>query len=190
MSWRKANGTGAVVGAITGFVVAIAGWLGTTAALNNGVITVETTFQDYPMLTGNLLSICIGGIITVVWSLIKPENFDWAATRAINCSIAKPSNTIDTRDLQTGDVNPSEDKGKDFFSVQEASPSGTHTPREGALMSGADEAQQIEDELDMVRLKKAFRFAAISALSLTFILIIAIPLPLFFSSHGELSFDQ
>jgi hypothetical protein len=33
-------------------------------------------------------------------------------------------------------------------------------------------------------LKKAFQFAAISALALTFILIILIPLPLFFSSHG------
>jgi hypothetical protein len=45
--------------------------------------------------------------------------------------------------------------------------------------------QQMMDELDIPRLKRAFRFAAIAACSLTFILIFAIPLPLFFSSHSE-----
>lgn len=184
MSWKRANGTGAVVGAIVGFCVAIAGWLGTTAALNDGVITVETTFQDYPMLTGNLLSIGVGGIVTVVWSLIQPEDFDWDITRAINQSIAKSSSTIDAGTPEEVDES-AEKKEKDIFTVQEASPSGTNTPREEALPSIVDEAQRPDDDLDMALLKKSFRFAAVAALSLTFILIIAIPLPLFFSSHGE-----
>lgn len=35
-------------------------------------------------LLGNLLSIGIGGIITVAWSYIRPANFDWDITRSIN----------------------------------------------------------------------------------------------------------
>lgn len=47
ITWKKANGTGAVVGAIVGFMAAIAGWIGITASLNNGVVNVDTTFGDY-----------------------------------------------------------------------------------------------------------------------------------------------
>ncbi len=46
ITWKKANGTGAIVGAIVGFVVAIAGWLGITAKLN-GELTVDSTGGDY-----------------------------------------------------------------------------------------------------------------------------------------------
>jgi hypothetical protein len=76
--------------------------------------------------------------------------------------------------------------------------SGIATPKEvdpmGMGTTGSEEQAYIDAEaqraamlaeLDIPRLKKAFKFAAVAALSLTFILIIAIPLPLFFSSHGE-----
>lgn len=213
VSWKRCNGTGATVGAITGFVVAIAGWLGTTSALNNGTISIETTFQDYPMLTGNLLSIGIGGIITIGWSLVRPANFDWEITRAINCGIAEQDRgVVEHASPMERLASPAGDmdfKGKqgvsnDSAEVQEAIGSGAATPLQMSgsvddkniaekgrtvdpIEAAALEAhrQQMLEELDIPRLNRAFRFAAIAACSLTFILIFAIPLPLFFSSHSE-----
>jgi hypothetical protein len=180
ITWKRCNGTGAVVGTITGFCCAITGWLVCTAKLNDGVINVATTFQDYPMLTGNLLSIGIGGIITISWSLISPANFDWEITRAINRKAEFPNTTIEeTTTPDEGAASP-ESKDKDEKNVS--------TPQVGEAevnaFSSAMESRRLEEEKDMEGLKKAFRFAAISALALTFILIILIPLPLFFSSHG------
>ena len=156
------------------------------------------------MLTGNLLSIGIGGIITVGWSLISPADFDWEITRAINIGIVEQDRGV----VEETEEKPyiQGDKSKDGqvdLSVQEAVTPGAATPQHPAaglststpnridpLEAAAAEAQrqQMMDELDIPRLKRAFRFAAIAACSLTFILIFAIPLPLFFSSHSKSCF--
>lgn len=190
---------------MVGFCSAITGWLVCTAKLNDGVINVETTAQDYCMLTGNLLSIGVGGIITVVWSLVRPANFDWELTRAINQKAAPgaiPATTI-TNTTEDG-VSPAtsasgskgdeknayvdaEGKGETPATVP-ATPRGTHDadPVDVDTFNAALESKRTEEEKDMEGLRKAFRFAAISALTLTFILIFLIPLPLFFSQHGTL----
>ncbi|WWC91399.1 uncharacterized protein L201_006343 [Kwoniella dendrophila CBS 6074] len=167
ITWKKANGTGAVVGAIVGFVAAIAGWIGITARLNNGVVDVNTTFGDYEMLTGNLLAIGVGSIITVVWSIVKPADFDWDITRAIN--VVDASEITETI---TAPTTPTEKQGKE---MDDSVP---------AVLERQDSEEQSTDiSEEEVGLQKAFRFASWSALSLTAILIILIPLPLFFSSH-------
>ena len=42
---------------------------------------VNTTFEDYTMLTGN--SLMMGGIICFVWSMIAPEDYDFVSMRQI-----------------------------------------------------------------------------------------------------------
>ena len=183
ITWKRCNGTGAVVGTIVGFCSAITGWLVCTAKLNDGVITVATTFQDYPMLTGNLLSIGISGIIVISWSLIRPANFDWDITRAINRK-AEFANTTTIEETST----PANELAVSSESKNKDDEKNVSTPQVGEAdvnaFSAALESRRLEEEKDMEGLRKAFRFAAISALALTFILIILIPLPLFFSSHG------
>lgn len=44
-------------------------------------INLTTTGHDYPMLAGNLAAILISAFVCIVVSLIKPDNFDWEATR-------------------------------------------------------------------------------------------------------------
>ncbi|ORX36710.1 putative urea transporter [Kockovaella imperatae] len=176
ITWKKANGTGAIVGAIVGFCAAIAGWIGITAKLNNGVVTVDTTFGDYEMLTGNLLAIGIGGLITVGWSIIRPANFDWEITRAINT-------------VQHGqvDVHSSTPSGAATPTRESKDESGAFTPGEkdgsGLAVATLPVVEDSEEDQDARDLQKAFRFASWSALSLVLILIILIPLPLFFSSY-------
>ncbi|WVQ97980.1 hypothetical protein IAU59_005100 [Kwoniella sp. CBS 9459] len=170
ITWRNCSGTGATVGAIAGFCSGIAGWIGITHTLNDGVINVTTTFGDYEMLTGNLLSIGVGGIITVVWSLIKPERFDWDITRAINAQVE--SAMVEER------VTPPDTPSGEKALSGERKTEGVSSPASPRV-----EEQSFDLAEEKRDLKKAFRFAAIAAITLTVILIFLIPLPLFFTSY-------
>lgn len=172
ITWRKANGTGAVVGAILGFCAGISGWLGITYRLN-GKIDVHTTFGDYEMLTGNLLSIGVGGIITVVWSLVKPENFDWEITRAVNA----PATYVEESTVEVVEKTPDLTPGGSTEELDKEKAIATPT-----VVSVEEDAARAAAE-DTAGLKHAFRIAAWAALSLTFILIIVVPLPQFFTSY-------
>lgn len=185
ITWKKTNGTGAICGAILGFVAGVAGWIGITAHLNNGVITVDTTFGDYEMLTGNLLSIGVGGIITVGWSLISPADFDWDITRAINVEAGRATEAIVEHHVETADI-PSEDSSVAEVRLPSGSAekdkSGTATPARGHAASNPLDIEALASNED-VSLKKAFRLASYAALILTFILIFAVPMPQFFSHY-------
>lgn len=179
VSWRKANGKAAVAGAVLGFCAGVAGWLGLTASLNDGNINVETTFGDYEMLTGNLLSIGVGGIITVVGSLIWPADFDWEITRAINAKAGRKEPVAPTpedpasENSSVTEVPLSSPGLKEKDAAELASPSSPTADPEAVDIEAAE----------LASLQKAFRTAAIAALSLTFILIFAIPMPQFFSQY-------
>ena len=53
--WGRANGRVCTAAALCGTSSGIIGWLVATKCLY-GSVTLETTFNDYPMLTGNVLS--------------------------------------------------------------------------------------------------------------------------------------
>ena len=46
VTWRKANKTGCIVGALTGLVAGVGTWLGTTARLWDGVINVTVRSES------------------------------------------------------------------------------------------------------------------------------------------------
>jgi hypothetical protein len=161
ITWKKCNGTGAVVGAIVGFIAAIAGWIGITASLNNGVVTVDTTFGDYEMLTGNLLSIGVGGIITVAWSLVRPANFDWDITRAINAPTHSSQTVIETSAESPSLESPSLDKEK----YQGKEPTAV-LASQSVRPPNELERQPTADEVERADLQKAFRVAAWAAIGL------------------------
>jgi hypothetical protein len=50
-----------------------------------GELSLTTTGFDYPMLAGNLASILISTIVTVIVSLVKPDDkpYDWEGTRSL-----------------------------------------------------------------------------------------------------------
>ncbi|KAF8218018.1 urea transporter [Mycena galopus ATCC 62051] len=159
ITWRKANKMGCIVGALAGFVAGIVAWLVTTSTLNGGVINVVTSGGDFEMLAGNLASIGVGAIIATASSYLWPENYDFESTRAINKPTSAPGKADEKED------RPSMEK-------KEKTPS----------VADSYDAAEVEDELDPVALNKAFRFAAWSSLGLLLVLIILIPLPLFFAS--------
>ncbi|KAK7457086.1 hypothetical protein VKT23_010387 [Stygiomarasmius scandens] len=162
ITWSKANKWGCIAGSVIGFGCGLIAWLVTTSALNGSVINVTTSGGDLEMLAGNLASIGVGGIVSVVTSYIWPDNFDFELTRAIN----RPEPSSETKPAI---VNEPEDEKKERTS-EEASESAS-TPATSAE----------EDDLNPTALKKAFNFAAWSSLTLLLVMIIIIPLPLFFA---------
>ncbi|KIY71252.1 urea transporter [Cylindrobasidium torrendii FP15055 ss-10] len=156
ITWSKANKWGCISGAIIGFAAGVIAWLVTTSTLNDGVINVVTSGGDYPMLAGNLASIGVGAIISVVTSYIWPENFDFEATRALN----RPA-ILDAP--EDADFREKKDASMQMLAVE------------------PDLRATLKEDLDPEGLQKAFRFAACASLALLVIMIILIPLPLFFA---------
>jgi len=162
ITWSRANKWGCIGGSVAGFFAGLIAWLVTTSTLNGGVINVTTSGGDYEMLAGNLASIGVGGIIAVAASLIYPEDFDFESTRALNVrsNVPKVSGPY-------GDEKSEKEPG---------------TP-EIEMHSVVDEDGVAPDpDLDPASLNEAFRFAAWSSVALTLIMLILIPLPLFFAS--------
>ena len=78
MTWDKASGTGAVVAAWAGFILALIGWL-VGAQIQSGEISVATLGTNEVMLSGNLIAILSSAFIHYVWSkFIDPQDFDFA----------------------------------------------------------------------------------------------------------------
>jgi hypothetical protein len=157
VTWSKANRLGCVIGALIGFAAGIAAWLIATSVLNHGLINVDvsitfpanhviltilqTTGGNYEMLAGNLASILVGGAIAMITSIVWPEEFTFATTRAMN---APPgSRFAAARSGVDASAEGQEEKG-------EKSPTDTDVRSVHELD---------ESELDPVPLEKAFRFA-------------------------------
>jgi hypothetical protein len=82
MKWKKASGTGAVISAWSGLVLAVVSWI-VTAKAQEGEITIDTLGMDYPMLTGNLVAILSSALICTLYSIfIDPQDFDFSTLDA------------------------------------------------------------------------------------------------------------
>ncbi|EJD07865.1 urea transporter [Fomitiporia mediterranea MF3/22] len=175
VTWSKANKSGCIAGAIAGFCAGIIAWLVTTSSLNNGVINVTTSGGDLEMLAGNLASIGVSGIVAIVSSLIFPDSFDFHATRSIN---SVPTHHVhkEEKGYESGNrISQKEGYVDDKSPI--ASPVEVRSVSEREHVVGVTDT----DELETAGLKSAFRFAAWSSVILLLVMIILVPLPLFFA---------
>jgi hypothetical protein len=179
ITWRKQTKAGAISGCLVGLAAGLTAWL-TTAKHYYGEITVETTGLSYPTLAGNLASIMTGLIVTVVVSLIKPDNFDWEVTRAINAIVTdgtSQDSTITPREASTPELSDAGEK-KDFTAASNV-PTATAPPAD----LPEHLAPTTKEEDDPKTLRRAFKLACISAFVMTFILDFLLPMPMFFSGY-------
>jgi len=78
MTWKKASGTGAIIAAWSGFILAITGWL-VAAQVQSGEISVDTLGTNEVMLSGNLIAIFSSAFIHFFWSMfIDPQDYDFS----------------------------------------------------------------------------------------------------------------
>lgn len=176
--WRKQTRIGAISGCLTGLAAGLTAWLA-TAKSYYGEITVETTGMSYPTLAGNLAAIMTGLIVTVTISMIKPDNFDWEVTRAINAVVVdgtEQDGTLTSRNTPSRELSSSNEKG---------AVSGPAAPITSAPTTALPTrlAPVANEEDDPRTLRRAFKLACISAFVLTFILDFLLPMPMFFSEY-------
>ena len=78
MTWKKASGTGAVIAAWSGFLLAITSWL-VAAKIQSDEVTVDTLGTNEVMLSGNLVAILSSAFIHWFYSTcIDPQDYDFA----------------------------------------------------------------------------------------------------------------
>ena len=78
MTWKKASGTGAVIAAWSGLIMAVTGWL-VAAKIQSGSVSVDNLGTNEVMLSGNLIAILSSGFIHFVYSMfIDPQDYDFA----------------------------------------------------------------------------------------------------------------
>lgn len=82
LMWKDANATGAVAAAWGGMVLAVATWL-VVASVQSGEITLDTLGKLEPNLAGNIVAIVSSGLIHLVFSLVKPQNYDFETMKEI-----------------------------------------------------------------------------------------------------------
>ncbi|CAK0787648.1 hypothetical protein CVIRNUC_010870 [Coccomyxa viridis] len=99
LTWRRCNGAFATSGAVLGSACGIAAWLA-YARLGFGEVTIATTGQNLPLLTGNVVSLGLSLLITIAGSLICPgKHFDWTNLNRIT----KTEDTV----TRPGAIDPS-----------------------------------------------------------------------------------
>jgi urea-proton symporter len=77
MTWDKASGTGAIVAAWSGLILAVVGWV-LAAKIQGGEVTIDTLGTNEVMLSGNLIAIISSGVIHYLYSkFIDPTVFDF-----------------------------------------------------------------------------------------------------------------
>jgi hypothetical protein len=144
-------------------MLGIAAWL-LTAQIMYGGITLETTAHNEPFLAGNLTSILSGGLICLVMSLVRPDNFDFSLMRD-SIALVEDSSHHEHQDVM----------------VDEEEEEKVYLLYDKAKEAEADVVVSDEDNDEM--LKKALRVSIIGGSVLASILVIAWPAPLVFSGY-------
>lgn len=185
--WKGQTRAAAVSGCLVGLAAGLASWL-TVAKVYYGELTIETTGAPYSTMAGNMASLLTGLIVTLVLSWLKPADFDWAVTRAINAETTdavtvvgpspKSSGTASGRDEKglTEDAGPATDREE---------PTSLRSPNivEGDNVIDREAVEDKEFLENPVALRKAYLMALVMAIVLTLLMVFVIPMPMFFSRY-------
>ncbi|KAH9201189.1 Sodium:solute symporter family-domain-containing protein [Zygosaccharomyces rouxii] len=191
--WKRQNTVAVTVSPILGTGLAIMSWLVCTKSLYNE-ITVNNTFMDYPMLTGNVVSLLSPGIfIPILTYVFKPQDFDWSIMKEDITRVDETQEILMAEKSQHGEDKNygaihyrsrnhegDDDKKDDSVAVEDKKTIGNMDP----IISAVDEMtnakqmnKQLEEEENLLR--KASKIA--SYLSIFFVLsfIILWPMPMY-----------
>ncbi|KAL4760991.1 sodium:solute symporter family protein [Aspergillus foveolatus] len=154
--WKGQTRLGAVCGAIGGLAAGLIAWL-VEAKVYYGELTVATTGANYPTLAGNMASVLTGLILTVGISLLRPDDFDWEKTRAINTPATyNPEPVIESKHPMTIETTRADQSEKTANSAVVEYPKA---------------------------LQKTFVMAIVVSAVLSLIMDIVIPIPMFLSHY-------
>ncbi|KAJ4359150.1 urea active transporter [Ascochyta clinopodiicola] len=149
LMWKGQNFWAATLSPVLGLCCSIIAWLVTTAKLNEGVINVETSGANNPMLAGNVVALLSPAIFIPVLTLIfGVANYDWVSMKNIRL--------IDDSDVAAA------------AHLDPEALVGRHT----ALSPEAEAAEQ-------AKLFRASKIAKVTTATMTLILLVLWPMPLY-----------
>ena len=118
--WKKANKLICISGAVLSLCLGIVAWIVTAYKLY-GKLDVDSTGADLPMLAGNTVSFGLSSLITIIGSLLFPDNYDFEATKFVGKKSADQAttkynaheiqiyqNTVESDDLKDEKLTPQE----------------------------------------------------------------------------------
>lgn len=184
ITWKGQTRTGAISGSLAGLAVGVIAWLA-QAKTYYGELTIETTGAPYPTMSGNLASFMTGLIVSVAVSWVKPDDFDWAVTRAINCETAPAPVVAGLQEAVGGAAGEKEDLGGSGANTDGEAPPTPPSPS-SVDEDRVEDKEMLEDEqfLDSPKaLHKAYILALILSVVLTFVMVFLIPIPMFLSHY-------
>ena len=92
--WARATAAGMISGVVGGCVCGIISWLSFASTYDGGLSPqhfIENTGRDFPMLVGNLTSICVGGLLCTIVTVATRKSMskaeveeEWEKTRGID----------------------------------------------------------------------------------------------------------
>lgn len=177
--WKQQNLVAVVVSPILGTSLAIMSWLVCTKSMYNE-ITVETTFMDDPMLTGNVVALLSPAIfIPILTYVFKPQNFDWNILKGI------------TRADETEEILEAEGLATDVVEVgDQSSNTSNDVEKLQAVRSVATVAQEIADEKhdqqqeeEEKKLAAAAKWGSYLCTFFALALLVVWPMPMYGSSY-------
>ncbi|KAF2622844.1 urea active transporter [Macroventuria anomochaeta] len=149
LMWKGQNFWAATLSPVLGLCCSIIAWLVTTAKLNNGVINVETSGANNPMLAGNVVALLSPAIFIPLLTLIfGVADYDWVSMKNIRL-------VDDSEVAAAAHLDPEALVGR-------------HTE----LSPEAEAAEQ-------AKLFRASKIAKITTASMTLILLVLWPMPLY-----------
>jgi urea-proton symporter len=198
ITWKKQSRWGAIAGAVSGLIAGLTAWLA-EAKSYYGELTLTTTGSNYATLAGNLAAIMTGLIVTVVVSLLKPDNYDWESTRNINIEHAlnvegespspvaasSRSSITQTEDEKTELKDPSSDTPGPAPTSAVLAPVPTNEKCPDNLSTNAERSRSLDATLEEnpSALRGAFKLACWASFILPLIMDFLIPIPMFLSHY-------
>ncbi|KAJ1021316.1 hypothetical protein NDA18_005555 [Ustilago nuda] len=158
--WKRTNRLACIVAMMVGILCGVVTWLVTASCLYNQV-SVATTGKDYPTLAGNVVSLGVSAMITVVGSLLRPETEDhFVLTRSINA----PEDAVERMAANSGLASPS---------TPDAEKSPLESEKAAYTLETIDYVKAAG--LDADELRKTLRFTSWVSVAACFTLCVLIP---------------
>ena len=132
----------------------------------------------YPNLAGNMGSCCSGALISIIVTLIKPDNeFDWSETKKIN-----PRGRAIDEQLKRGSNPTMDGMPKDNANSETATASGSEKGEKSEAVVGTNSVEDVNEDPafavpedrrpeDYETLKKSLRAATWASIIMSFIIV-------------------
>ncbi|TIB75056.1 hypothetical protein E3Q23_02446 [Wallemia mellicola] len=181
--WKKANKWCCIGAAVISLPLGIIAWCVTAYKLNDGIVDKTTTgllsTEDLPMLAGNTVSFGLSIVISIVGSLIFPDDHDFETTKNTGKKAVKQAEQSVIREQEVIVTSQIDDNSEKFDKDDKQET----TPAVLKDFSIPDATQGDLSEEDFAYLTKSMKLAAGFAITWTIVMVFIVTFSLYGTSY-------